>query len=89
MSPEIGVAIITACASLSGSIFLYLKGAKKDEVDALRGIIQELKDYVDDLECDKEDLKLWAEGLICQVKGAGMEPVKFVRSERKTKPREP
>jgi hypothetical protein len=54
MSPEIIVAIIVSSASLGGSIFLYLKGAKKDEVDALRGIIQELKDYVSDLECDRE-----------------------------------
>lgn len=83
MSPEIIVAIIVSSASLGGSVFLYLKGAKKDEVDALRGIIQELKDYVSDLECDKEDLQSWAERLVCQVQEAGLEPVKFVRSERK------
>jgi hypothetical protein len=77
------VAIIAAGASLSGSIFLYLNGAKKNEVDALRGIIQELKEYVNDLECDKEDLQVWAKRLVCQVQEAGLEPVEFIRSERK------
>lgn len=86
MSTEIIVAIIVGAASLGGSIFLYRKGAKKDEVEALRGIIKELKDYVDDLECDKEDLQLWAEKLVRQVKEAGLEPERFVRGERKTRP---
>lgn len=87
MSTEIIVAIIVAATSLGGSVFVYMKGAKKDEVEALRGIIQELKDYVEDLECDKEDLQLWAERLVCQVQSAGLDPVKFIRSERKTRPR--
>ena len=89
MSTEIIIAIIASVTSLGGSIFLYRKGAKKDEVDALRGIIQELKDYVEDLECDKDDLQLWAERLVCQIQGAGLEPVKFIRGERKTRPRKP
>ena len=87
MSREIVVALIASVASLGGSIFLYKKGAKKDEVDALRGIINELKTYISDLECDKEDLQLWAEKLVRQVKEAGLDPVRFVRSERKTEPR--
>ncbi len=87
MSPEIVVAIIVGVASLGGSVLVYLKGAKKDEVEALRGIITELKEYVHDLECDKEDLQVWAERLVCQIQEAGLEPVKFVRSERKTEPR--
>lgn len=62
---------------------MYLKGAKKDDVEALRGIIKELKDYVSDLELDKEDLQSWAERLVCQVKDAGFEPVKFISSRRK------
>jgi hypothetical protein len=86
MSTEIIVAIIISVTSLvgsiGGSVFVYKKGAKKDEVDALRGIIQELKNYVDDLECDKEDLKAWAEELVCQVKEAGLTPVKFKRKAR-------
>lgn len=86
MSTEIIVAIIISVTSLAGSIggsvFVYKKGAKKDEVDALRGIIQELKNYVDDLECDKEDLQAWAEELVCQVKEAGLTPVKFKRKAR-------
>ena len=87
MSGEVVVALIMAFASLAGSIFVYLKGAKKDEVEALRGIIQELKEYVNDLEDDKEDLQAWAERLVCQIQEAGLEPVKFIRSERKTQPR--
>lgn len=86
MSAEIITAIIVSVASLGGSLFLYMKGAKKDEVDALRGIIKELKDYVTDLECDKEDLQAWAEKLVCQVRDAGLDPVRFSRSERKTRP---
>lgn len=86
MSTEIIVAIIVAISSLGGSLLLYARGAKKDEVDALRHIIDELKAYVDDLECDKEDLQAWAERLVCQLQGAGVEPVKFIRSERKTRP---
>jgi hypothetical protein len=58
--------------------------AKKDEVDSLRGIIQELKSYISDLEADKEDLQAWAERLVCQVREAGMTPAKF---ERRTQPR--
>jgi hypothetical protein len=84
METSITVALIMSFASIVGSIFIYRKGAKKDEVDALRNIIAELKNYVDDLECDKEDLQLWAERLVAQVKEAGMEPAKF---ERKTTPR--
>ena len=87
MQTEVIVAIIVSIASLAGSIFLYLKGAKKDEVDALRGIIQELKEYIGDLEYDKDDLKFWAARLVCQVQDAGLEPVQFIRSERKTVPR--
>ncbi|MEM5775881.1 MAG: hypothetical protein AAGU05_12840 [Anaerolineaceae bacterium] len=81
-STEIIVAIIVGVFSFGGSLLLYLKGAKKDEVDALRGIITELKNYVDDLEADKEDLQAWAEKLVCQVKDAGLEPAKFLRSPR-------
>lgn len=86
MTAEIWVAIIVAAASLGGSILVYLKSAKKDEVDALRGIIKELKEYVEDLERDKEDLQVWAEQLVRQIKDAGIEPARFVRSGRK--PRE-
>lgn len=87
MATEIIVALIMAFVSLVGSIFVFFKGAKKDEVDALRGIIQELKDYISEIETDKEDLQSWAERLVCQVKEAGLEPVKFVRTDRKTQPR--
>ena len=84
MQTEVIVAIIMAAASLIGSGFVFFKGAKKDEVDALRSIITELRTYIDNLERDKEDLEFWAERLVCQVKEAGLEPVKF---ERKTRPR--
>lgn len=83
MSGEILIALIMSTASIIGSVFVYRKGAKKDEVDALRNIITELKSYVDDLECDKEDLQTWAEKLVCQVKDAGLEPAKFVRQARR------
>lgn len=79
METEITVALIVAFASLAGSVFMYFKGAKKDDVEALRGIIKELKDYIKDLERDKEDLQSWAEALVCQVKEAGMLPVRFRR----------
>lgn len=84
MQTEATVAIIVSAFALLGSVVTFAISARKNEVEILRGIIQELKDYVEDLECDKEDLQLWAERLVCQVQGAGLEPVKFVRSERKT-----
>lgn len=81
------VTLIVALVALAGSIYNNRSSAKKNEVDSLRGIITELKEYVHDLECDKEDLQVWAERLVCQVKEAGLEPVKFIRSDRKTQPR--
>lgn len=84
MQTEATVAIIVSAFALLGSVVTFAISARKNEVEILRGIIQELKDYVEDLECDKEDLQLWAERLVCQIQGAGLEPVKFVRSERKT-----
>jgi hypothetical protein len=56
--------------------------AKKDDVDALRGIIAELKDYITELEADKEDIQAWAEKLVCQVKEAGLVPARFERATR-------
>lgn len=82
MSTEIIVAIIVSAASLGGSLLLYYKGAKKDDVDCLRGIIEELKLYIEDLECDKEDLQAWAERLVHQLQTAGIEPEKFSRQRR-------
>jgi outer membrane murein-binding lipoprotein Lpp len=79
MGTEIIVALIVSSLALIGTIITFWKAAKKDEVDALRGIIQELKAYVNDLEYDKEDLQAWAEKLVCQVKEAGLTPVRFVR----------
>lgn len=81
------VAIIIALLALVGTVVTARASAKKNEVDALRGIIEELKNYIDDLEGDKEDLQTWAERLVCQVKEAGLEPVKFFRSERRTRPK--
>lgn len=81
-STEIIVAIIVGIFSFGGSLLLYLKGAKKDEVEALSGIITKLREYVENLEADKEDLQAWAEKLVCQVKDAGLEPAKFIRSPR-------
>lgn len=86
METAIIVAIIMAAASLIGSFFAYRKGAKKDEVDALRSIITELRTYIDGLERDKEDLECWAERLVCQIKEAGLVPAKFERKTRPTKP---
>jgi len=85
MSTEATVAIIIAGLALLGTIITFAASARKNEVEILRGIIQELKDYVEQLECDKEDLQDWAERLVSQVKGAGLEPVKFIRSARKDK----
>lgn len=87
MQPETAIAIIASALALLGTIITFVGSAKKDEVEVLRGIIQELKEYVSDLEDDKEDLQAWAERLVCQVKDAGLEPVKFVRGDRKTQPR--
>ena len=88
MSVETTVAIIVAGLALLGTIVTFFMSARKNELDILRGIIKELKDYVEELEIDKEDLETWAEALVCQAKDAGLMPVKFVRANRKTKPRD-
>ena len=83
MDIEASIAIIVASLALIGTIITYLGGAKKNEVEALRGIIRELKDYVEQLEYDKEDLQDWAERLVCQVQAAGLEPERFYKNGKR------
>jgi len=82
MSVEVVITIITASLALIGSMVTIGTSAKKNDVEALRGIIQSLKEQIDELEHNNEDLKDWAERLVCQVKEAGLEPVKFKRLTR-------
>jgi len=83
MATEVTIAIIASSLALLGTIITVITSAKKNDVEVLRGIIQELKDYVEELEADKEDLQAWAEKLVCQIKNAGLVPEKFERSQRK------
>jgi predicted RNase H-like nuclease (RuvC/YqgF family) len=68
--------------------------AEKAEADTnevirqtVMSLIAPLREEIDNLKADREDLKDWAERLVCQVKELGHTPVEFVRKERKTGPR--
>lgn len=98
LSTEASIAIIVSSLALIGTIITFLKSANKDDLDVLRGIIEELKEdarclkeKVDELEAENSDLKDWAERLVSQVKELGSDPVKFIRHQRqfkdKTRPR--
>ena len=80
MQNESVIAIFVAVLALLGTIITALVSAKKNEVEALRGIIAELRDQVDELRCENKDLKNWAERLVNQVKVAGLTPVEFFRT---------
>ena len=86
MATEVIIAIIMASMALIGTVTTIITSASKNDVDVLRGIIQELKSYVEELEADKEDLQVWAEKLVCQIKDAGLEPVKFEQKKNEIKP---
>lgn len=83
MQSEAFVAIIVAGLALIGTIITYIGAARKNDVEALRGIIKELKEYINDLECDKEDLQDWAERLVQQAKEAGLQPERFIRKAKR------
>lgn len=85
MPIEATIAIIVSSLALIGSIVTVATSAKKNEVEVLRVIIQELKDRVNELEIDNRDLENWAERLVCQVKNVGLEPVKFIKSDPRLK----
>ncbi len=85
MSTEATVALILASISLIGMVVNYFVSARKNDLDILRGIIDELRKEVAELKEENADLKTWAERLCSQLIAAGKRPVEFIRE--KTKPR--
>jgi predicted nuclease with TOPRIM domain len=80
------VGIIIATIALVGVIIQSQTTARKDAFDELSKLYDKLKEKVDELEAENLDLKDWAERLVCQVKGAGMNPVEFIRRNGRDKP---
>ena len=81
------IAAVIGTSGLGGlllGIYNAILGARKGSVDEWRGLLQEhrelilqLRKQLEEKEEEIEDLKDWAERLVCQVKGAGLEPVMF------------
>jgi hypothetical protein len=53
-------------------------------IEPLRGRVAELEKQVIVLREENDDLKNWAEALVCQLRDAAIEPVKFVRRKRQS-----
>jgi hypothetical protein len=85
MSGDIIAALVVAGLSLIGSVVTIATSASKNDLEVLRGIISELRDQIEDLESDNNDLEAWAEQLCCQVKDLGKDPVKFIRHKSPVK----
>lgn len=79
MSVEITVALIVSGLALLGTLITFLGSARRTELDILRGVIDELKEQIEELKATNADLEDWAERLVCQVKDLGVIPVKFIR----------
>ena len=80
MQTDVIVALIISGLALLGVIFNSIVSAKKNDLDILRGIIDELRKRIDELECENRDLADWAERLVNQVKGLGKTPVRYIRN---------
>ena len=85
MQTEVIVALIVSSLSLIGVLINTAISAKKNELEVLREIIDRLRERIDDLECENEELADWAERLVNQVKNAGLQPVKLVRRKKDEK----
>ena len=86
MATEASVAIIVASMALIGSVVTIYTSASKNDVEVLRGIIQELKIYVEELEEDKIDLQTWAEKLVCQIKDGPSPRVWGIQADQPVSP---
>ena len=78
------ITAITAIGALFVSIFVQRSAATKQELDSLRQTIQSLqtentrlRERMDDLENENRNLKDWAEKLCCQIRDAGLTPVRY------------
>jgi hypothetical protein len=84
MSEGIIVALIMSLAALGGTAYQIRAGAKKNEVDALRGIIDEetkrgdrMALRIEILERSNRALKRWATRLVAQVRELGGDPCEY------------
>lgn len=84
----LGIIVLIFGATGLGGLFLGIYnaviGARKGTIEEWRGLLEEqrnliveLKKKLDEKEEENEDLKDWADRLVHQVRGAGLEPVPF------------
>ncbi len=83
---EIVIALITGGTGAILSSVALISG--HNNVKDLREIIDALRERVDELEVENNDLKAWAEGLMCQVREAGIIPLEFIRTIKATRRRD-
>lgn len=81
METEVVVALIVSGLAFAGVVITAINSASKDDLDVLRGIIAELRAKIAEMECEKRDLKFWAERLVKQVIDAGLSPVAFIQRD--------
>lgn len=78
------ITAITAIGALAVSVFVQRSAATKQELDSLRETIRtltnenvRLRERMDELADENRNLKDWAEQLCCQVRDAGLTPVRY------------
>jgi hypothetical protein len=81
MSTDATIAIIVASFSLIGTAVTLFITARKNDVEILRGIIDELRDELDALKRANRNLKKWAQKLVAQIKELGGEPCEYEEEE--------
>lgn len=78
------ITAITSVGALAVAIFVQRSAASKEELNSLRQTLSlltsenvRLRERMDDLEAENRNLKDWAEKLCCQIRDAGLVPVKY------------
>ena len=80
------LALVGVCVNAWQAYKRDKHAAKKDDVDVLRGIMNELRSRMKDIEDDNADLRSWAACLCNQIVTLGHIPVPFERHANKTTP---
>jgi hypothetical protein len=75
---EFAITLITGAIGFITGVIAIILGWLN--VKDLRQIIDALRERIKELEDDNHDLKIWAERLVTQVRGAGLTPIEFERT---------